>query len=248
MKKLILLLLIVPMISFGQQNTTESDFRNGYIKGFKKGYCIDDSFCNPPFSIEVPLWGKMGFNTYSDGYNKGVIAGKAKKESTSIIRGGNSSISDKESSSSKGAYENAGAANTSSGGAYENPTTVIQPNVDAQVGQAATAAGENYKWWSEQKEKEVTKWSVRRDENILWKVPLEETGQSGIIRVGDLLFLSIMRPVYDTITKRGTDILALCYNAITGEKVWQKEITGVTESLYMYGFSNSSSPTPVSDG
>ncbi|MDA9139501.1 PQQ-binding-like beta-propeller repeat protein [Flavobacteriaceae bacterium] len=236
------------MISFGQQNTTESDFRNGYIKGFKKGYCIDDSFCNPPFSIEVPLWGKMGFNTYSDGYNKGVIAGKAKKESTSIIRGGNSSISDKESSSSKGAYENAGAANTSSGGAYENPTTVIQPNVDAQLGQAATAAGENYKWWSEQKEKEVIKWSVRRDENILWKVPLEETGQSGIIRVGDLLFLSIMRPVYDTITKRGTDILALCYNAITGEKVWQKEITGVTESLYMYGFSNSSSPTPVSDG
>ena len=87
-------------------------------------------------------------------------------------------------------------------------------------------AGENYKWWSEQKEKEVTKWSVRRDENILWKVPLEETGQSGIIRVGDLLFLSIMRPVYDTITKRGTDILALCYNAITGEKVWQKEILG----------------------
>ena len=109
-------------------------------------------------------------------------------------------------------------------------------------------AGENYKWWSEQKEKEVTKWSVRRDENILWKVPLEETGQSGIIRVGDLLFLSIMRPVYDTITKRGTDIFALCYNAITGEKVWQKEIIGVTESLYMYGFSNSSSPTPVSDG
>ena len=134
MKKLLVLLLIVPMISFGQQNTTESDFRNGYIKGFKKGYCIDDSFCNPPFNIEVPLWGKMGFNTYSDGYNKGVIAGKAKKESTSIIRGGNSSISDKESSSSKGAYENAGAANTSSGGAYENPTTVIQPNVDAQEG------------------------------------------------------------------------------------------------------------------
>ena len=109
-------------------------------------------------------------------------------------------------------------------------------------------AGVNYKWWFNQKEKEVTKWSVRRDENILWKVPLEETGQNGIIRVGDLLFLSIMKPVYDTITKRGTDILALCYNAITGEKVWQKEITGITESLYMYGFSNSSSPTPVSDG
>ena len=109
-------------------------------------------------------------------------------------------------------------------------------------------AGKNYKWWFNQKEKEVKKWSVSRDENILWEVPLEETGQSGIIKVGDLLFLSIMKPVYDTITKRGTNIFALCYNAVTGEKVWQKEITGTTESLYMYGFSNSSSPTPVSDG
>lgn len=114
--------------------------------------------------------------------------------------------------------------------------------------QSYQPAGANYKWWSTQKEKEVTKWSVRRDENILWKVPLEETGQNGIIKVGDLLFLSIMKPVYDTITKTGTDIQALCYNAKTGEKVWQKDITGVTESLYMYGFSNSSSPTPVSDG
>ena len=109
-------------------------------------------------------------------------------------------------------------------------------------------AGKNYKWWFNQKEKEVKKWSVRRDKNILWEVPLEETGQNGIIKVGDLLFLSIMKPVYDTITKRGTDIFALCYNALTGEKVWQREITGTTESLYMYGFSNSSSPTPVSDG
>lgn len=109
-------------------------------------------------------------------------------------------------------------------------------------------AGANYKWWSTQNEKEVAQWSVRRNENISWKVPLEETGQSGIIKVGDLLFLSVMKPVYDTITKTGTDILALCYNAKTGKKVWQKEITGVTESLYMYGFSNSSSPTPVSDG
>ena len=30
---------------------------------------------------------------------------------------------------------------------------------------------------------------------------LEETGQNGIIWVGDLLFFSIMKPVYDTINK-----------------------------------------------
>ena len=130
MKKLLLLLLLVPMVSFGQQTTTESDFRNGYITGFKKGYCIDERYCNPPFSIKVPLWGKMGFNTYSDGYSKGVIAGQAKKESAN-----------KESSSSQGAYENAGSANTSSGGAYENPTPVIQPIPGVAVGNAMTKAG-----------------------------------------------------------------------------------------------------------
>lgn len=109
-------------------------------------------------------------------------------------------------------------------------------------------AGENYKWWVNQEEKEVINWSVRNNKNIHWKVPLEETGQSGIIKVGDLLFLSIMKPVYDAITKTGSDIVALCYNAKTGEKIWESEIKGETESLYMYGFSNSSSPTPVSDG
>ena len=138
MKKLLFVLLLVPMVSFGQQTTTESDFRNGYITGFKKGYCIDERYCNPPFSIKVPLWGKMGFNTYSDGYSKGVIAGQAKKESAN-----------KESSSSQGAYENAGgayenagSANTSSGGAYENPTPVIQPIPGVAVGNAMTKAGE----------------------------------------------------------------------------------------------------------
>ena len=133
MKKLILLLLLVPMVSFGQTSTSglESDFRNGYITGFKKGYCIDDSYCNPPFIIEVPLWGKMGFNTYSDGYSKGIIAGKAKKESAN-----------KESFSSQGAYENAGSVITSSGGAYENPTPVIQPIPGVAVGNAMTKAGE----------------------------------------------------------------------------------------------------------
>lgn len=106
----------------------------------------------------------------------------------------------------------------------------------------------NYKWWSTQNNQEISKWSVRRDENIFWESTLEETGQSGIIKVGDLLFLSIMKPVYDSITKRGTDIIALCYNSKTGEKIWENEISGITESLYMYGFSNSSSPSPVSDG
>ena len=120
MKKLLLLLLIVPMISFGQTSTsaTESDFRNGYITGFKKGYCIDERYCNPPFSIKVPLWGKMGFNTYSDGYSKGVVAGKAKKDSSDNNSSSNASTFRKGSSSSQGAYRNAGSANVSSGSGY----------------------------------------------------------------------------------------------------------------------------------
>ena len=117
-----------------------------------------------------------------------------------------------------------------------------------QQEQAWQPAGQHYNWSAEQQEQELTSWSVRRSKNILWKVPLEETGQSGIIKVKNRLYLSIMKPVYKKGIKQGADIVALCYDANTGKKIWSRDIKGSLKSLYMYGFSNSSSPTPVSDG
>jgi len=117
MKKLLLILLLVPMVSFGQSSS--QDYEDGYKKGFKEGYCYEDLTCYPPYP-PYPPYPKYGFDTQKDGYNRGLMDGKANRDS--------------ENTSSTG-YK------ADMTGSYANPTTVIQPNVDAQVGQAAAEAG-----------------------------------------------------------------------------------------------------------
>ena len=76
MKKLILLLLFIPLVSFGQ-----TPYDKGFQAGFKKGYCQDDPLgcisALPPTS-PIPEIGE-DFNSYNDGFVRGVIAGKNKK-------------------------------------------------------------------------------------------------------------------------------------------------------------------------
>ncbi len=86
MKKLILLLLFIPLVSIGQS------FSSGFKAGFKKGYCMDDIACTPPIS-SIPSIPKIGEgNSYSDGYARGVVEGRAKRNNSG--------------SSGSGAYEN----------------------------------------------------------------------------------------------------------------------------------------------
>ena len=47
---------------------------------------------------------------------------------------------------------------------------------------------------------------------------------------------------------KGTDIVAYCLDANTGEIRWSVPLTGSVEGPYNYGFSDSSSPTPITDG
>lgn len=76
MKKVILLLLFIPLVSFGQ-----TPYDKGFQAGFKKGYCQDDPLgcisALPPTS-PIPEIGE-DFNSYNDGFVRGVIAGKNKK-------------------------------------------------------------------------------------------------------------------------------------------------------------------------
>ena len=51
----------------------------------------------------------MEFNTYSEGYSKGVVAGKAKKDSSDNNSSSNPLPSGMRSSSSQGAYRNTGS-------------------------------------------------------------------------------------------------------------------------------------------
>ena len=79
MKKFFLLLILIPVIGFGQ-----TQFSNGYNAGFKKGYCLADITCLPPLP-SIPPIPEIGedSNSYSDGYARGIVDGKSYKSSNS---------------------------------------------------------------------------------------------------------------------------------------------------------------------
>ncbi len=112
-------------------------------------------------------------------------------------------------------------------------------------------AGPNGDWMVTTDAKVPTDFSVTMDSNILWKSELPEGGQSGIAVWNDRIFLTVMKPIYkieEGKGVKGSDVLALCIDAKDGRIIWQKELKGSVDSEYMYGFSDSSTPGPVTDG
>ena len=92
-------------------------------------------------------------------------------------------------------------------------------------------------------------WSVSERKNIIWTTELPETGQSGIAKVGDYLFFTTMQPLKDKRSRKdGGNIVGHAANAKTGELLWTVDLPATEESPYAYGFSDSSTPTPVTDG
>lgn len=93
------------------------------------------------------------------------------------------------------------------------------------------------------------RWSVARGEGVKWRVPMPETGQSGIAIWGDRLFLSTMKPVENGSSRKdGGHVVGHCHDRRTGRHLWSVDLPATEESPYAYGFSDSSSPTPVTDG
>lgn len=113
------------------------------------------------------------------------------------------------------------------------------------------AAGPNGKWVLSSEQSAPTSFSVTTGENIEWKTPLPEGGQSGIAVWEDRIFLTVMKPIQQAPQKEdlmGTDILAICLDANSGEILWERPLAGSLPSEYMYGFSDSSTPSPLTDG
>ena len=121
------------------------------------------------------------------------------------------------------------------------------------------AAGPNHDWTVWTAATVPTNWSVERNENIRWRTTLPETGQSGIAIWENLLFLTTMKPLPDVdeskkpkqaVPRKGSDIVLHCFDSDTGIEIWSRELSGDPEahSIYGYGFSSSSSPTPITDG
>jgi outer membrane protein assembly factor BamB len=113
------------------------------------------------------------------------------------------------------------------------------------------AAGPDHDWTVTTDGPVPTSWSAEKNENIRWRVSLPETGQSGIAVWGNRLFLTTMKPlVADAKSKKGTDVVIYCVDADDGKILWQHDLPGDPKalSIYAYGFSSSSSPTPITDG
>jgi outer membrane protein assembly factor BamB len=96
-----------------------------------------------------------------------------------------------------------------------------------------------------------THWSVVRNENIVWRTPLPEGGQSGIAVWGDKLFLTTLKAWPETRTdapKFGHEVTGYCLDAQTGTVLWSVELAGSVDCPYLYAYSDASSPTPLCDG
>lgn len=92
-----------------------------------------------------------------------------------------------------------------------------------------------------------TQWSVTLDQNIAWKAPLPELGQSSVTVWDDKLFFTINKPVQkDTVLAK--DIVAYCTSAKDGSIIWTREIRGIYPLKIASSWGDSSGLPAVTDG
>ena len=116
----------------------------------------------------------------------------------------------------------------------------------ALLGNWPQAAGPNGNWHVA--EPAPIRWSVSLNQNIVWRTPLPNGGQSGIAVWGDRLFLTTFADYHDGDPKFSASILGHCLDAKTGKVLWSVRLDGSVPSPMMYAYSDSTSPTPATDG
>ncbi len=102
--------------------------------------------------------------------------------------------------------------------------------------------------WSLPSAKPPVQWSVARNQNILWRTPLPNGGQSGIAVWGDRIFLTTFEQYVPGTPKFSATILGHAIDAKTGKILWSVKLEGSVKSPLMYAYSDSTSPTPITDG
>jgi outer membrane protein assembly factor BamB len=96
-------------------------------------------------------------------------------------------------------------------------------------------------------DKHPVNWSVVNDNSIAWKITLPETGQSPAILSDGKVFFSTLKQVEEDST-HGSDIVAWCCDAQTGEVLWKRGIPGQYPLQLSGAFTDSSAPPAVCDG
>jgi hypothetical protein len=128
--------------------------------------------------------------------------------------------------------------------------------VSAQAQNWPQGSGPNGNWKVTGENPPVS-WSAATGENIVWRTTLPESGQGTVVAWGDRLFVTSNVPwnegdKSDEGQKRsgpmGTDIIGYCLDASTGNILWQVTLNGTRLKLYAGPFSDSTAPSPITDG
>ena len=92
-------------------------------------------------------------------------------------------------------------------------------------------------------------WSVVRNENIVWRTPMPEAGQSAVTVWKNRAFVTIHKPI-DKFEDRflGSDIVGYCLDAESGKVLWKIELAGTQTMELACGFSDATVFAPVTDG
>ncbi|WP_020472828.1 outer membrane protein assembly factor BamB family protein [Zavarzinella formosa] len=92
-----------------------------------------------------------------------------------------------------------------------------------------------------------THWSVARNENIRWRTKLPNAGQSGIVIMGDKLFLTTFAEQDEKAKRQSNTILGHAVDRATGKILWSVTLQGGRPSPQLYAYSDSTSWTPICD-
>ncbi|MDF1816917.1 MAG: PQQ-binding-like beta-propeller repeat protein [Verrucomicrobiales bacterium] len=92
------------------------------------------------------------------------------------------------------------------------------------------------------------KWSIVRNENILWRTTLPEGGQSSVTVWGDKAFVTTHKPIDESSDRLEPHIVGYCLDSNSGKILWQVELPG-TDPVSMAGiFSDGTVFAPITDG
>ena len=92
-------------------------------------------------------------------------------------------------------------------------------------------------------------WSVTRGENIRWRTPLPEAGQSGVTIWKNRVFVTTHVPIEREEERLAvTDIIGYCLSAETGEVLWQVKLPGGVFISLAGGFTDGTVFAPITDG
>ncbi|MCU1260299.1 MAG: hypothetical protein JWO80_3184, partial [Bryobacterales bacterium] len=110
------------------------------------------------------------------------------------------------------------------------------------------AAGPEGTWRLPSATSAPVSWSVALDKNIVWRTPMPNGGQSGVAVWGDRLFLTTFPEYKAGDPKFSAVIMGHCVDAKTGKILWSVRLEGSVKSPMMYAYSDSTSPSPATDG